>query len=70
MTDLVTLPPQPAGVRWPTENWPVGDLPPGVANLQSLNVEYYSQALQSHIEEIEELLDAALRITGCIAQHF
>jgi HK97 family phage portal protein len=40
----------------------VGDLPPGVANIQALNVEYYSQALQSHIEEIEELLDHALGI--------
>jgi HK97 family phage portal protein len=40
----------------------VGELPPGVANIQALNVEYYSQALQSHIEEIEELLDHALGI--------
>jgi HK97 family phage portal protein len=35
---------------------------PTYNNIQSLNVEYYSQALQSHIEEMEELLDAALSI--------
>jgi HK97 family phage portal protein len=39
----------------------VGALP-SYDNVQSLNVEYYSQALQSQIEEIEELLDAALGI--------
>ena len=39
----------------------VGALP-SYNNVQALNVEYYSQALQSHIEEIEELLDAALGI--------
>ena len=39
----------------------VGPLP-SYNNVQALNVEYYSQALQSHIEEIEELLDAALGI--------
>jgi HK97 family phage portal protein len=39
----------------------VGALP-SYNNVQSLNVEYYSQALQSHIEEIEELLDYALGI--------
>jgi HK97 family phage portal protein len=37
-------------------------LPRGFTNLQALNVEYYSQALQSNIEEIEELLDQALGI--------
>jgi HK97 family phage portal protein len=35
---------------------------PTYNNVQALNVEYYSQALQSHIEEMEELLDAALNI--------
>ncbi len=30
MSDLVALPPQPAGVDWPTEDWPEGELPPGV----------------------------------------
>jgi CubicO group peptidase (beta-lactamase class C family) len=30
VSDLVALPPQPAGVAWPTDDWPVGDLPPGV----------------------------------------
>ena len=30
MSDLVALPPQPAGVDWPTEGWPEGALPPGV----------------------------------------
>ena len=39
----------------------VGALP-SYDNVQSLNVEYYSQALQSQIEEIEELMDAALGI--------
>ena len=39
----------------------VGALP-SYDNIQSLNVEYYSQALQAQIEEIEELLDAALGI--------
>jgi HK97 family phage portal protein len=31
-------------------------------NIESLNVEYYSQGLQSHLEEMEELLDAAFGI--------
>jgi len=35
---------------------------PTYNNVQALNVEYYSQALQSHIEEIEEALDHALGI--------
>jgi HK97 family phage portal protein len=35
---------------------------PTYNNVQALNVEYYSQALQSHIEEMEELLDAGLGI--------
>jgi len=39
----------------------VGALP-SYNNVQALNVEYYSQALQSHIEEAEELLDHALGI--------
>jgi HK97 family phage portal protein len=39
----------------------VGEVPV-YNNVQALNVEYYSQALQSHIEEIEELLDYALGI--------
>src|SRR5262245_164086 len=39
----------------------VGALP-SYNNVQALNVEYYSQALQSHIEEIEELVDFALGI--------
>jgi len=41
----------------------VGALP-SYNNVQALNVEYYSQALQSHIEEIEELLDYALGLGG------
>jgi HK97 family phage portal protein len=41
----------------------VGALP-SYNNVQSLNIEYYSQALQSHIEEIEELLDYALGLSG------
>src|SRR6185436_5527310 len=47
-------------LKWSAEVG-VGALPSN-ANVQSLNVEYYSQALQSQIEEIEELLDAALGI--------
>ena len=39
----------------------VGALP-SYDNIQSLNVEYYSQALQSHIEEIEEVVDHSLGI--------
>jgi HK97 family phage portal protein len=39
----------------------VGPLP-SYNNVQALNTEYYSQALQAHIEEIEELLDHALGI--------
>jgi HK97 family phage portal protein len=35
---------------------------PTYNNVQALNVEYYSQALQSHIEEIEEALDHSLGI--------
>ena len=38
----------------------VGALP-SYNNVQALNVEYYAQALQSHIEEIEELLDLRAR---------
>jgi CubicO group peptidase (beta-lactamase class C family) len=30
VSTLAALPPQPAGVRWPTEDWPEGELPPGV----------------------------------------
>jgi CubicO group peptidase (beta-lactamase class C family) len=30
VNDLIALPPQPAGVAWPTEAWPDGDLPAGV----------------------------------------
>jgi HK97 family phage portal protein len=41
----------------------VGALPT-YNNVQALNVEYYSQALQSHIEEIEELLDDGLGLGG------
>jgi len=39
----------------------VGALP-SYNNVQALNVEYYAQALQSQIEEIEELIDDALGI--------
>jgi CubicO group peptidase (beta-lactamase class C family) len=30
VTGLVALPSQPAGLSWPTEDWPTGDVPPGV----------------------------------------
>src|SRR5262245_18682641 len=39
---------------------------PSHINIQALNCEYYAQALQSHIEEIEELLDYALNIGDAI----
>jgi HK97 family phage portal protein len=41
----------------------VGALP-SYNNVQSLNVEYYSQSLQGHLEEIEELLDHGLGLGG------
>jgi HK97 family phage portal protein len=41
----------------------VGALP-SYNNVQALQVEYFQQALQSQIEEIEELLDHALGIAG------
>jgi HK97 family phage portal protein len=47
----------------------VGPLP-SYNNVQALNVEYYAQALQSHIEEIEELLDHALGIGWAAADGF
>lgn len=37
---------------------------PSYNNVQALNVEYYSQALQKHIEEIEILLDEGLGLNG------
>jgi CubicO group peptidase (beta-lactamase class C family) len=30
VSELIALPAQPAGVPWPTEAWPEGELPPGV----------------------------------------
>src|SRR5262245_45443315 len=41
----------------------VGELP-SYNNVQALNVEYYSQALQSHIQTSEELLDDGLGLGG------
>src|SRR4029077_12503480 len=41
----------------------VGALP-SYNNVQALNTEYYSQALQAHIEEFEELLDHDLGLGG------
>lgn len=35
MSGLVPLPPQPAGVAWPTEEWPEGELSTGVAKALS-----------------------------------
>lgn len=37
---------------------------PTVNNVESLNVEYYSQCLQRHIEDIELLLDEGLNLNG------
>src|SRR5215475_4448309 len=39
---------------------------PSHINIQSLNCEYYAQGLQSHLEEMEELLDTALGIGWAI----
>lgn len=36
--------------------------PPPYDNIQALNIEYYSQALQRHIEDAEECLDLGLRL--------
>ena len=44
----------------------VGALP-SYNNVQALNVEYYSQALQSHIEEIEELSTTRLGLAAGLA---
>jgi len=40
----------------------VGSIPAGITNIQSLNVEYYSQCLQKLIEDAEECLDDGLGI--------
>jgi HK97 family phage portal protein len=40
----------------------IGGTMPTYANIQSLNVEYYSQCLQKHIEDIELCLDEGLGI--------
>jgi HK97 family phage portal protein len=37
---------------------------PSYNNIQSLNIEYFSQGLQSHLEEAEELLDYELGLGG------
>lgn len=43
---------------------------PNVSNVQSLNVEYYSQALQIHIESIENCLDDGLDFGEKIGAEF
>jgi HK97 family phage portal protein len=42
----------------------IGTMPSYNNNIQSLNVEYYSQCLQRHIEDIEILLDEGLGLNG------
>ena len=41
----------------------LGQVPAG-GNIQSLNIEYYSQCLQRHLEDIELLLDEGLYLNG------
>lgn len=47
----------------------VGD-PPPYNNIQALNIEYYSQALQRHIEDAEECLDVGLRLPVNLGTEF
>ena len=47
----------------------VGD-PPPYNNNQALNIEYYSQALQRHIEDAEECLDNGLRLPPTLGLEF
>lgn len=44
--------------------------PPSYNNIQSLHVEYYSQALQRHIEDIELCLDEGLETGGGLGAEF
>lgn len=43
---------------------------PSYNNVQALNVEYYAQALQSHLEDIETLLDEGLGLKPGIGTEF
>lgn len=47
----------------------VGD-PPPYNNIQALNIEYYSQALQRHIEDAEECLDVGLWLSARLGVEF
>lgn len=47
----------------------VGD-PPPYNNIQALNIEYYSQALQRHIEDAEECLDVGLSLSSILGVEF
>ncbi len=47
----------------------IGD-PPAFNNIQALNVEYYSQAVQRHIEDAEECLDNGLRLPSNLGLEF
>lgn len=47
----------------------VGD-PPPYNNIQALNIEYYSQALQRHIEDAEECLDVGLGLSVRLGVEF
>jgi HK97 family phage portal protein len=47
----------------------VGD-PPPYNNIQALNIEYYSQALQRHIEDAEECVDVGLRLPANLGVEF
>lgn len=47
----------------------VGD-PPPYNNIQALNIEYYSQALQRHIEDAEECLDFGLDLSSRLGVEF
>jgi len=60
--NLLSLPPQPAGVAWPTKDWPEGDLPSGVdkARLDSLLDHALGQAQTDDLGETH----AALIVQG------
>jgi HK97 family phage portal protein len=47
----------------------VGD-PPPYNNIQALNIEYYSQALQRHIEDAEECIDGGLSLSANLGVEF
>jgi CubicO group peptidase (beta-lactamase class C family) len=55
MTDLPKLPHQPAGMPWPTQDWPLGDAPAG-ADLARLVDYAFTPALPEDLRETHALL--------------